>query len=56
MVKGIVAFEVRITNIQAKKKLSQNKTDSEKEKIIKTLSKSTNTNEIMIANYMRKEL
>lgn len=56
MVKGIVAFEVRITNIQAKKKLSQNKTDSEKEKIIKTLSKSTNTNEVMIANYMRKEL
>lgn len=56
MIKGIVAFEIKVTEIQAKKKLSQNKSDAEKEKIIDTLSKSSNTNEVMIADFMRKEL
>jgi len=56
MTKGIMAFEISVSNLQAKKKLSQNKTDIEKEKIIKNLSQSTNTNEVMVANYMRKEL
>jgi transcriptional regulator len=51
---GIVAFEVVVTDLQAKKKLSQNRTDAEKQKIIDTLSKSNNTNEQLIADYMRK--
>lgn len=53
MANGIVAFEINITDLQANKKLSQNKTDSEKEKIIETLSKSKDTNEQWIAKYMK---
>jgi transcriptional regulator len=53
MANGIVAFEIIITDLQANKKLSQNKTDSEKEKIIETLSKSKETNEQWIAEYMK---
>lgn len=54
--KGIVAFEILVTDIQAKKKLSQNRTDTEQKKIIDTLSKSKNTNEIIIAEYMKENL
>ena len=54
MIKGIVAFEIVVTDLQAKKKLSQNKTAQEKQKIIETLSKSTNTNERLIADFMLK--
>lgn len=54
MSKGIVAFEIIVTDLQAKKKLSQNRTDSEKQKIIDTLSKSKDKNEQLIAEYMRK--
>jgi transcriptional regulator len=53
MSKGIVAFEILITDLQAKKKLSQNRTVTEKEKIMKTLSKSKDTNENLIAGYMK---
>lgn len=53
MSKGIVAFEIFITDLQAKKKLSQNRTETEQRKIIDTLSKSTNTNELLIAKYMK---
>ena len=52
MSKGIVAFEIIVTELQAKKKLSQNRTDTEKQKIIETLSKSKDTNEQLIAQYM----
>lgn len=54
MSKGIVAFEIVVTALQAKKKLSQNRTDTEKQKIIDTLSKSNDTNEQLIADYMKK--
>lgn len=53
MSKGIVAFEIVVTDLQAKKKLSQNRTDTEKQKIINTLSISNDTNEQLIADYMR---
>jgi transcriptional regulator len=53
MSKGIVAFEILITDVQAKKKLSQNRTKTEQRKIIDTLSKSTDTNELLIAKYMK---
>ena len=56
MIKGIVAFKIKVNHLQAKKKLSQNRTDTEKKKIIKTLSKSANTNEKIIAEYMKKNL
>jgi transcriptional regulator len=39
----------------AKKKLSQNRTETEKEKIIETLSRSNNSSEQSIADFMRNE-
>ncbi len=53
MAKGIVAFEISVTDLQAKKKLSQNRSETEKKKIIETLSKSSDTNEKLIAQYMK---
>ena len=54
MSKAIVAFEIVVTDLQAKKKLSQNRTSSEKQKIIDTLSKSNDSNEQLIAAYMKE--
>lgn len=54
--KGIIAFEILVTDLQAKKKLSQNRTDAEQRKIIETLSKSKDTNEKTIADYMKENL
>ena len=54
MSKGIAAFEITITDLQAKKKLSQNRTDTERQKIIGALSKSNDTNEQLISEYMKK--
>jgi len=56
MIKGIVAFECIVDDIQAKKKLSQNKTLKEQGSIIETLSKSNDTNEQAVAAYMKKNL
>ncbi|MBU2525376.1 MAG: FMN-binding negative transcriptional regulator [Bacteroidetes bacterium] len=56
MLKGIIAFEVVVTDLQAKKKLSQNRTETEQQKIIDTLSKSVDTNEKIIAQYMKNNL
>ena len=56
MSKGIVAFEIIVTDLQAKKKLSQNRTETEQRKIIETLSKSKDTNEKIIAEYMKENL
>lgn len=53
MSKGIVAFEILVTNLQAKKKLSQNRAPAEQQKIISTLSKSSDSNEQLIAEYMK---
>src|SRR3954463_11438724 len=53
MIKGIVAFEMVVTDIQGKKKLSQNKTVNEQHKIINTLSGSMDSNERIIADYMK---
>ena len=52
MLNGIVAFEIEVTDLQGKKKLSQNRSDTEKEKIIETLSKSSDPNEKTIAEFM----
>lgn len=53
LIKGIVAFEIIVTDLQGKKKLSQNKTENEQQKIINALSKSEDTNEKLIADYMK---
>ncbi len=54
MSKGIVAFEVMVTDLQAKQKLSQNRSGTERKKIIQTLSKSSDTNEQLVATYMQR--
>lgn len=55
MMNGITAFEIVVDDLQGKKKLSQNRTDIERENIIKSFSGSADKNEIEIATYMAKE-
>ncbi|MDN3579811.1 FMN-binding negative transcriptional regulator [Mucilaginibacter flavus] len=54
MMKGIVAFEILVDDLQGKQKLSQNRTEEERDNIINTLSKSADSTESEIANYMSK--
>lgn len=54
--KGIVAFAVKVTTVDAKKKLSQNKTQTEQTNIINTLKKSPLTTDQHIAAYMQQNL
>lgn len=54
MMNGIIAFQIEVTGLQAKKKLSQNRSEKEIENIIHSLEKSTDTNEREIAAYMSK--
>lgn len=56
MIKGIVAFEIEVTELQAKKKLSQNKTEAEQRRIINSLSNSDNDHARHIADYMKQNL
>jgi len=56
MANGIVAFEVLVTELQGKKKLSQNRTQTEQQKIIESLSKSNDSNEQLIADYMHQNI
>jgi transcriptional regulator len=52
MMKGIVAFEVVVDDLQAKAKLSQNRTPKEQENIIHQLNNAENSTEKDIAEYM----
>ncbi|MDW3209080.1 MAG: FMN-binding negative transcriptional regulator [Reichenbachiella sp.] len=52
MVKGIVAFQIIVSEIQFKEKLSQNKTEKERKRIISDFAKSSSPNENCIAEYM----
>lgn len=52
--RGILAFEIEISDIQAKKKLSQNRDDKNYENIINHLEKSNDTNDKQVAAEMRK--
>lgn len=53
MMGGIVAFELEVRDLQGQKKLSQNKTDAERERIVRQLEKSDNTLEKDLANYIK---
>ncbi|MBS7565251.1 FMN-binding negative transcriptional regulator [Mucilaginibacter sp. Bleaf8] len=53
--KGITVFEMEVTDLQGKKKLSQNRSAIDKQSITTALSNSSNDNEKIIAEYMRKE-
>jgi len=54
MMKGIVGFEIVVDELQAKKKLSQNKTEKERQSIINELSNKPDTVEQEIAAYMSR--
>lgn len=54
MAKGIVAFEFYVSRLESKEKLSQNKKENERKSIIRTLSKSDDTNERTIGEYMER--
>lgn len=54
MMKGIVAFEIVVNDLQGKQKLSQNRTEVERENIIEALGKSKDTTEAEIAKYMSR--
>ena len=54
MMNGIVAFELVVNNLQAKYKLSQNRSEVEQQNIINSFSTSTDVNETEIAQYMRE--
>ncbi len=53
MLNGIIPFQIMVDDIQAKKKLSQNKKETERQRIISALEKSNDTNEKTIAELMR---
>ncbi len=54
MMKGIVAFEIEVVDLQGQKKLSQNKTAAERQRISEHLEKSENTVETAIAQHIRE--
>jgi transcriptional regulator len=54
MIKGITGFEMLVTDLQGKEKLSQNKLERERQYIIESFSKSDDANEKTIAEYMLK--
>jgi len=56
MIKGIVAFELEVSDLQGQKKLSQNKSDIERQRIINQLEKSDNSIETDLAKYIEKTM
>lgn len=52
MANGIVAFEIEVKRLEAKKKLSQNKTENERRNIYNSLSESDNFASKTLAEYM----
>jgi transcriptional regulator len=56
LLNGIVAFEIEVDELQAKQKLSQNKTIPEQRNIIENLSANADSNAQLTAEYMRKRL
>jgi transcriptional regulator len=55
MMKGIVFFDIAVTDLQGKKKLSQNRTETDRRSVEKALSQSNDANEQNIAEHMRME-
>jgi transcriptional regulator len=52
--RGIIAFEIEITAIEAQKKLSQNRDHKNYNNIISELEKTNDNQAIAIANEMKK--
>lgn len=55
MLKGIVAFEIKVTNLQGKQKLSQNRTETERSNIVNMLGESTSSVERQLSDYMKSQ-
>lgn len=55
MANGIVAFEIVVSTLQGKKKLSQNKTEEERKRIIDSLQQSDDTTASQLGEYMRNQ-
>jgi transcriptional regulator len=56
MLKAIVAFEIEVTRMDGKFKLSQNKTKNEQQNIIKSFEKSDDSTQREIAEEMKKKI
>lgn len=54
MLKGIIAFEIEITILEGQKKLSQNKTVVERQRIVKHLEENAGSVEHELAQYIRE--
>jgi len=52
--RGIIAFEIEITSIEAQKKLSQNRDDKNHKNIISELEKTKDNQSVAIAHEMKK--
>lgn len=52
----IVGFEIEITNIQAKFKLSQNRSPEDQQSVVERLGQSSNQTEVAVATLMSEEL
>jgi transcriptional regulator len=56
MLKGITAFEIEVTRLEGKYKISQNKTKNEQQTIIASLEKSTDSTHSELAAEMKRNL
>jgi transcriptional regulator len=55
LLKGITAFKIKVNKLEGKYKLSQNKTDAERGRIIKSLESSEDDIKTTLADYMKKK-
>ena len=56
LLKGIIAFEMRITKLEAKMKLSQNHSAERQLRVIENLEKAGDENSVAVAGLMKKNL
>lgn len=54
MLNGITAFKILVSDLEAKNKLSQNRSSTKRENIINSFTKSNNFNEKEIGDYMKE--
>jgi len=54
LLENIVGFEIKVTNVEGKFKLSQNRTEGDRERIISKLSSTTDKTKADIASYMKE--
>ncbi len=54
LLEGIVAFRIKITNIEGKFKLSQNRTEGDRERVIASLAKNEDKAKKDIAGFMKR--